>query len=203
MKKILLFIISIFVLASCTQESEIISIENLQKVKNTITTTPSIYSQTTKVTFHNEKDIEKFKSDLDLINKEIKSNTWSLTFNQIMDKAKLLDYLWNTGEALELYEENFSINGHSESIPYNHNLAKLYEKLWEDKKALDRYEFLIKYFGRNDYLKDIAKIFKKQWNEVKYEQSMTLYNKYKKSTDTEWLEMKDINIDTNWSLQLN
>ena len=75
MKRLLGIIIPIFILSSCYQESKTINIENVKKIKNEIITSPDFYDKNTEVTFHDQKDIAKFKSDLKELNKEIKTNT--------------------------------------------------------------------------------------------------------------------------------
>ena len=125
-----------------------------------------------------------------------------MTYDQVIDKARLLDYLWKTWKALELYEQNFSINKNDKSIAYNHNMARLYDKLWAYKQALIRYWFIVEYFNRGDYLKDMAKIFEKMWDEEKAKKAMDWYNKIMWKDNTTTIKAQEVNVSEDWVLEL-
>jgi tetratricopeptide (TPR) repeat protein len=168
-----------------------LSVVNDRLIENKINLNIDLYNKTTKITFNDPKDIENFENKLQEVNEDIENNTWSLSLDQIFDKAKYLDYLGQTWKALEIYEQNFDENINAMSLAYNHNMAKLYETLWAYDDAMIRYEFLIRYFNRPDYLRDVANLWKIIWNEKKYEEVMNTYNtKYRK-------------IDTNTGSQIN
>jgi len=188
MKKTLSIFILLLLLTSCwskNQDDEEITVKSGEKIENKITIKNNIYSKTTKITFHDPKDIEKFNKELADINKEISSNTGAITYNQIISKARLLGYLWKTGEALKLYVDNFEKNMNNKSLAYNHNMAKLYEKLWEPNLALKKYIYIISHFKKFNYFKDIANIWKQKWNEKKYNKAMNAYSKYMKKNKTQ------------------
>ena len=189
------------------KEKKELSISNDKEIINKIVIKKELYSKTTEVTFHDPLDIEKFEKDLKALNKEIESNTGVLSFEQVIDKARLLDYLWKTWEALELYVDNFENNMNDKSFVYNHNMARLYEKLESYDDALQRYWFLIRYFNKWEYYKDIANIWKKRWDEEKYKKAMTVYNKLMKKTNsgsvnTKSVETKEVKISADWVLEI-
>lgn len=184
MKNIIAMLGILFFLSACSfqkddldnnKENLINKVEN-QQIKIVKNTNRDYFTKTTKITFP-EENIKQFEKDLEKLNKEIISNTWNITYEQIIDKAKLLDYLWRTWEALKLYVDNYENDWNDFSVVYNHNLAKLYDSLDAYDEALQIYWFLITTFNRKDYLKDIAEIWKKRWNEEKYTKAITEYNK--------------------------
>lgn len=170
---------------------------NDRSIENKIIIDNELYKQTTQVTFRDPKDIASFEKKIDELNKQIKSNTGALSYDQIIEKTRYLDYLGKTWEALELYIDNFDNQKHAMSVPYNHNIAKLYEKLGAYDQAITRYEFLVNYFWSKDYYKEIAKVYKKQGNTEKYDEYMKLY---KPESDDN--SPKQIEIDANGTIHL-
>lgn len=206
---VLATLVLISVLSSCwtTKEiithtdGEVISVTNERNIKNSITVNNKLYSKTWAITFHNPEDIEKFENDLKEINKKIKDNSWVLTYRQVVEKARLLDYLGKTWEALKLYVNNFNSTANSLSVAYNHNMAKLYEKAGAYKEALLRYWFLIEYYKRKDYYKDMSRIFEKMWETEKAKKAMDWYKKtIKKKAE---IEVKELKVSEDWVLEIN
>ncbi len=202
MKKLLLGFVLLMLLTSCWnkyEEGKEISVVNEREIENKIIVKNWLYSKITPVTFRDPKDIAKFKEDLEKVNKQIQSNTGGVTYAQIVEKARLLDYLWKTWEALELYVDNFENNTNNKSLAYSHNMARLYEKLEAYDEALKRYWFLINYFKRKDYYKDVANIWKKRWDNEKYEQAINVYNK---TINKDPVKATEVNVSSDWVIEL-
>ncbi len=198
MKYIVLFL-SVFLLFSCWSSPEVISMENDKNIENSITLQTELYDNIKPITFSDQNDLNNFEKRLVELDKEIESNTWSITSNQVVEKARLLDYTWKTWEALKLYEENFDKDNNDKSLAYNNNMAKLYEKLWAYEQAIGRYSFLIEYFNRADYLRNIANIWKKLWDEEKYKKFMDEYNKIFNAEP----EVKEIEVSSWGTVELS
>lgn len=173
--------------------------ENDKNIENSITLQTELYDNIKPITFSDQNDLNNFEKRLVELDKEIESNTWSITSNQVVEKARLLDYTWKTWEALKLYEENFDKDNNDKSLAYNNNMAKLYEKLWAYEQAIGRYSFLIEYFNRADYLRNIANIWKKLWDEEKYKKFMDEYNKIFNAEP----EVKEIEVSSWGTVELS
>ena len=82
-------------------------------------------------------------------------------------------------------------------------MGRLYERLEAYDEALKRYWFLIRYFNRGDYYKDVANIWKKRGDEEKYGTSMKAYNKVmKKNTSNNGIEIQEVKVWTDWVIEL-
>ena len=193
MKKILLILFMLLLFTSCFNKKE--QIKELEQVKEEkeiivewleinktileniwpVILHRNLYNITTKIEFKDEKDVEKFRNDLQILNEVVDTQTWSITLVQILNKVKFLWYLWESWKALEIYENNY--NTFSWSIAYNHNMWRLYDKLWEYQSSLNMYWYIIEKFKQNRYLIDISKVFKKMWKDIKAEKAIQLYNK--------------------------
>lgn len=123
-------------------------------------------------------DKEKFKKDMKKIDNTIYASGWVISFEQIVEKARLQDYLWEIWKSIKLYEENFNLDNNSGSIVYNHNMAKLYERVKEYNLALERYKFLIEKMNNFQYFRDVAMMYKNSWDDINYKKYIDLYNKY-------------------------
>jgi tetratricopeptide (TPR) repeat protein len=152
---------------------------------------PDLWDKTSPITFYDTGDlamIQKQSADLDV---EIQSNTGQMTVNQVMDKARLLDYLGKPGEAIKLYEEHFTDGINSKNSSYYHNIGRLYEKVGEYDLAIFRYQYIIHTYKRYSYYKDIAEAYQKAGNQKKYEEYMGLYtSKANDPIDTNALQLK-------------
>jgi len=207
MKKFILIISILLTLTACnntnTTNIEKSNTTNTWIVEENVDTSNDVnlFSKTTKITFP-EENVVQFKKDLEKLDNEIKNNTWSITYRQILDKARLLDYLWKTWEGLKLYVDNYNIDNNDKSLAYNHNLAKFYEKLSAYDSALKIYWKLIKDFWKNEYMRDVANLWKNRWDNEKYEKAMELYRKKFSKNNPSWLEIKDVKVWSGWTIKL-
>ena len=136
-------------------------------------THPSLWNETNEITFHDPDDIATFEARTIVLDKEIAENTGAMTFEQVVEKGRLLEYLGNVGQSIKLYEENF--NNLSWYVAFHHNMGRLYEEVKEYDLAIPRYQFLIDTYKRFNYYRDIAEVYKKDGKEKKYVEYMELY----------------------------
>ena len=156
-----------------TSEEEIIKQKELEKRNQAIVKD----IKNLKLTF-SEDDITKFKKELKELDKKILDQEDWITFDQVVQKARYLDYIWNQRDSIKLYLNHSE--KYSTSIIFKHNLWDLYERVWEYDRAITEYEFIVKNKRDYKYLENLIRLYEKVWNKDKLAKTKLLKTKLEK-----------------------
>lgn len=119
-------------------------------------------------------------------------------YTDIIEKARLYDYLWYPGKAILVYKDFQSISTWEYTAVLT-NLAHLYKNVCEvnnDKlnrpycrEAINWYKYLIDKYGQTNLYKSITEVYLKMWNNKKAKKYYGLYKDITWSSES-WIEKK-------------
>ena len=115
----------------------------------------------------------------------------------VIDKARMYDYLWYPGKAIWVYQDFVKINT-GEYIPVLTNIWHLYKKICEVngklnrpycREAISSYEYLVDKYNSSNLYKDMTEVYLKLWNNKKAKKYYALYKKVTGRSES-WIEQK-------------